>query len=209
MVRPEIWKTSFLYSMVRKAEYYSRFTDRPLSSPMATSNELYSPYPEPRKWLRAAIFVVCIVSMLLFPFLSLALTFILQAARWNPPHWVTRLLTILFYIPQMTFPYFHVYLDGPHAHGDLPYFNNLGAFGLSMFQWSIVTIVFVWLAGRLRLSYFIPLALLVIIVLAFGCRLRWRPFMSDYNLRGFNHEGGRPGGGCASPKVTPPSPNLL
>jgi len=68
---------------------------------------------------------------------------------------------LLFFLPQILFPYDLVVNRSEHASRLV--FSDTAAIALEVAQWGIVTIMFSWFARNIRFRYLVPLALVVIV----------------------------------------------
>ena len=108
-------------------------------------------------WLKAGgIFLVCLFASCLLPIVAVYGHAFLPRGFSN----------ILFFFPQMAFPFDSVVVDS--ASGQQTVFSHRTSWILSVVQWGLLTVGFAWLARPLKIRYALLVAAVVIVTATFG-----------------------------------------
>lgn len=133
---------------------------------------------------RGLVFGCCLASTVLFPLVSFGLLLARNAIHLHLPRVGMGALNFLFFFSQIAFPYSRFFYQDSETYRQHPYFSDLTALLINTLQWSLIGLVFVWLARRLKLRYFISLAYLVIIVVTFGISVALGFLHAKFHLEG-------------------------
>jgi hypothetical protein len=103
-------------------------------------------------YIRAAIvFIACLPIVFVLPVIDSYIHPVL------PTWWVN----FLFFAPQLFFPYRAFVVSSPHGSDYM--FSQPVAVLLAIVEWGLVTLLFSWLAKRVRFRYLIPLAVFTVL----------------------------------------------
>lgn len=120
----------------------------------------------------SAIFIICLLSTLAFPYIAIWTHSILPVYIGN----------LLYFFPQEIFPYSN-FVAGPQD-GEHAVFSDSIALLLNIIQWGVVTPLFAWLCRNFRHLYLFPAAFGTLFILRIIVQLLFQMFGVRLELDG-------------------------